>query len=318
MKGIKIFSNSKFLFVIKISIAAGLLYALISFIDFQTILSAFQTADYKFFTVGIALSVIVFYMQFLRWRFLLSLISVNVPKREIVTSILIGMAAGFATPAQLGEVAGRLASHQELRKSHVAGIFILDKIYISIFTILLGIFGLTFFTERFLPNFWHSVYIYFSLILFFIILFIAIRPNIIKPLQKIFPAFIREHRFFSVVDIINSSFHSFQALILSLLTVLWYGMIIAQYYFFIHAFSSISFFDTAVGVGSVFFIKNIVLPISIGDIGIRETAAVYFFGKFGIAPAVAFNSAILTYIVNTIIPGIFGALLILKLKMKIQ
>lgn len=311
-----ILKNTKFIFFLKIAVAAGLLYALISFIDLKVIITAFQNARYKFLLIGFALSGALFFVQFMRWKLLILLISKEVQNKEIATSLLVGNAFGFVTPGQFGEVAGRLLAHQSLRKAHVAGVFLLDKIYVTLFTIILGIFGFRLFLIRFFSELWNPAYNFIALVSFIIALFILFQPRYIKLLQKLLPKKIREHRFFDSIEIINSSFHTTQAVTLALLTFLWFGIIILQYYFFIHAFATISLVDTLAGVGTIFFIKNILLPISIGDVGVRESASIFFFGKFGISAVAAFNAPLLTYIANNVITGIIGSLLILKLHIK--
>ncbi len=55
------------------------------------------------------------------------------------------------------------------------------------------------------------------------------------------------------------------------------------------------------------FVKAL-LPISFGDLGVREATSIYFLSKYGIADVVAFNSSLLLFTINMIIPALVGLL----------
>ena len=54
------------------------------------------------------------------------------------------------------------------------------------------------------------------------------------------------------------------------------------------------------------------LPIAIGDLGVRESAAVYFFNILHVPGVAAFNASLLLLFINLLIPSIIGLILILK------
>jgi len=64
----------------------------------------------------------------------------------------------------------------------------------------------------------------------------------------------------------------------------------------------------------VYFTKTLIPAITLGEIGIREGAAIYFFGLFGCSEAVAFNSSMLLFIFNLLLPSLIGLYLLLRLK----
>jgi hypothetical protein len=53
------------------------------------------------------------------------------------------------------------------------------------------------------------------------------------------------------------------------------------------------------------FVKSL-LPISIGDLGIREAGSIYFFSIYGISQAAALNASLLLFSINIFIPSILG------------
>ncbi|MCW8848669.1 MAG: flippase-like domain-containing protein, partial [Melioribacteraceae bacterium] len=62
----------------------------------------------------------------------------------------------------------------------------------------------------------------------------------------------------------------------------------------------------------IIFVQIIIPPIALGEIGIREGASVFFMKSFGYAGVIGFNAAFSLFIINLLIPSIFGFLLLLK------
>ena len=60
------------------------------------------------------------------------------------------------------------------------------------------------------------------------------------------------------------------------------------------------------------FAKTIIPPISLGELGIREGASVYFLTQFGETASAAFNASIFLFIINLLIPAVVGLVLLLK------
>jgi len=68
--------------------------------------------------------------------------------------------------------------------------------------------------------------------------------------------------------------------------------------------------------GFMTFFAQSLLPVSIGDLGIRESAAAYFFGKVGIAPHAAFDAALLLFAINMLMPSVAGLVLLWRNKVR--
>lgn len=101
---------------------------------------------------------------------------------------------------------------------------------------------------------------------------------------------------------------------LLLLTCIFYGIIILQYYFFVLAFEPVTFGISALSTANILFIKSAILPISFGDLGIRESTAIFFYTHAGISAASAFNASLCVFLVNIFFPSLIGSLLIFRVK----
>ncbi|MBD04975.1 MAG: hypothetical protein CME24_11590 [Gemmatimonadetes bacterium] len=63
------------------------------------------------------------------------------------------------------------------------------------------------------------------------------------------------------------------------------------------------------GIPMVFAAKTL-LPLAPMDIGVRETAAVFVLGHFGVDVAVALQASLLLFLINVLLPGLIGVLLV--------
>ena len=78
-----------------------------------------------------------------------------------------------------------------------------------------------------------------------------------------------------------------------------------QMFFLINGFTRISFAHAFIGTSAMMFVKSL-LPISLGDLGIREAGSIYFFSLYGISQAAALNASLLLFLINIFIPSILG------------
>ena len=90
-----------------------------------------------------------------------------------------------------------------------------------------------------------------------------------------------------------------------LYTLVFHCVLILQMFCLINGFSKISLVHAFIGTSAMMFVKSL-LPISIGDLGIREAGSIYFFSTYGISQAAALNASLLLFLINIFIPSILG------------
>ena len=71
---------------------------------------------------------------------------------------------------------------------------------------------------------------------------------------------------------------------------------ISQFYLLLQAFADLSYWKAFHAISSAMLVKTL-LPISIGDLGVRESAAIYFLGQFHVKPVVSFNASLLLFLI---------------------
>jgi len=86
-----------------------------------------------------------------------------------------------------------------------------------------------------------------------------------------------------------------------------------QYALLVSAFSNHFDFGSYLWAANlIMFAKTIIPPISFGELGIREGASVYFLTQMGETASVGFNSSILLFIINLLIPALIGVGMFLR------
>ena len=116
------------------------------------------------------------------------------------------------------------------------------------------------------------------------------------------------------IKLLSSSFDNFhkqQALKLLGFSFIFYLIFFTQFYLAALAFELVSVLDVFKAVSSTLLVKSM-LPISLGDLGIRESAAVLFFTKIGANSTTAFNASILIFTINILFPSLLGLVVVLK------
>ncbi len=280
----------------------------------QALRESILKANTLYLSIGALLVVANIGLQFLRWRYLLRLIARDVPDTKILSSLFIGYSAGFFTPGQVGEHGGRMVSLSSLQPIQVLAVSLIDKIYILAVTIITGVVGVWIYFQLFLPQYWTPL---FTVIVFCVVasfLIVVLYPDLLKKILRLVLHKVRKYRAVSAFLFVKDVFHRRQARILLLLTFIFNVIVILQYHFFVLAFAPVSLKISALCTSNILFIKAAILPISLGDLGIRESTAIFFFTRAGVSAAAALNASLCVFFINILLPSILGAIMVLRLK----
>lgn len=299
---------------LKSLISFGFLAGLMYYVDIRMVISSFRNADPWYLTGGLFLAAVQMGLNIARWRYLLTIVVRDATVPDAATSFFVGFMAGFFTPAQVGEFAGRIASHPNVERSRIVGITIVDKLYWGGVTFILGGGGLLLFGLLYYNEYWNLPLGLLGCLLLIAIFYFSIVPEKALALLKRVPEKVRLHAMYETVRVIEDEFRNAEGRRAFVWTFLIYAAILLEYYLLAAAFGAVSFFPSLLSAASVFFVKSVILPISLGDLGVRESAAVFFFGRTGAPVEAAFNASLVMSFANVIIPTIIGALLIPRLR----
>lgn len=298
--------------VLKIAVGLGLLIALVLYLDVNALLRSIAQANVFYLIIGSSLVFVNIGLQFIRWRYLVRLVRASMSNKDIIFSLFIGYSTGFFTPGQVGEHGGRMISLPPMQAIQVLAISLIDKIYILAITVIAGLIGAWFYCVIYLPRYWSlwMTMVVIAVVLSF--LMVVLYPDMLKKILRVVLHKVRKYRAVSAFLFVKDVFHRRQARVLLVLTIIFYFVVILQYHFFVRAFEPVSLDVSALCTSNIMFIKAVILPISLGDLGIRESTAIFFFSRAGISAASAFNASLCVFFVNIFIPSVTGSVLILR------
>jgi len=307
--------KSTIIILVKIIIAAGLLTYLINHVDPDEIITAVREANLWFVFAAFLLLFLNIYLQYWKWEVVCRKVLGISDKKKIITSLFYGFSAGSFTPGRIGEYFGRAILFRDKSISDVTVATLIDKAIPLLIIAFTGALS----SILFIHFYYHvTVFITASLFIFvfvlsYIFLYLILNPSIwkntivskIKKSKKL--VFLVEK--LSIIKKIDKSV-SYRVAYIS---ALFFICILLQYVLLASAFSHHFNFMNYLWVGVlIFFAKSIIPPVSIGDLGIREGASVFFISFVGENGSIGFNAAIFLFLINILIPAIIGMLLLFQ------
>ena len=129
-----------------------------------------------------------------------------------------------------------------------------------------------------------------------------IKTHKIKFLQKII-------NYFSIIKEVKLKILSR----LIFLSILFFVTYVFQFALLISAFAGIQNIFVYITIGIlVFFTNTIIPPFTFGELGIRESAAIFFSKVYGVQAVIGFNSSIILFLFNLLIPSIIGLIIYIR------
>jgi uncharacterized protein (TIRG00374 family) len=307
--------KSQLIIAAKIAIAGGLLIYLINHVNSDEIINAIKDADVLFIFAALLLLILNINLQYLKWKVVCTnVLGIN-EKKRILTSLFYGFSAGSFTPGRIGEYFGRALSFKDRPVSDVAVAAFVDKtISLLIITFIGALSSILFLHFYYHVTFFITISLFiFVFALSYIFLILAFNPSIwknsviskIKSTKRL--AFLAD-KLAVLKKIDKNTVYKVAAI-----SVLFFICMLLQYVLLVSAFSHHFDFVNYLWVGIlIFFAKSIIPPISIGDLGIREGASVFFISFIGENGSIGFNAAIFLFLINILIPAVIGMFLLFQ------
>lgn len=308
--------NKKTIFILlKISIAIGLLYFIITTISISEIFVAISEANISLIILVMLLSLINLGLQFYKWKLTASVILSESENKRIFYSLFYGFSAAVFTPARIGEYFGRAIAFKDKSLLQVTIATLLDKFFPLLIVTLFGSIASILFI-----HFYYSVsnYITISLFIVLLILFYFVFNMIFDQnfweniLFKKIQNSKRLSIYFEKLSKLKTLDKNYSTRML-LVSFLFYFCYLIQYVILVSAFShKLSFINYFWAGNLLMFSKTIIPPVSIGELGIREGASIFFIQQFGESPSVGFNASIFLFLINILLPAFVGLLFIFR------
>ncbi|MHC1736926.1 MAG: lysylphosphatidylglycerol synthase transmembrane domain-containing protein [Ignavibacteriaceae bacterium] len=303
-----------FYFILKVSIAGFLIYYLTSkfiVLDF----SIFSVKNLEFLILGIALTFLNLYLQYLKWRILCRDYFMIKEKGLVIKSLLTGIAAGIFTPARLGEFLGRGVIMKTLPMKEVMMTTIFEKLLNLFWILSIGLILLEIFAVRYF-----RLNLYFALPLtlvtaggiYFLWRYIKTIQITNEKIEKYTARIPPVKKFLvNLNEVKNISFELKRRLFFMSLGL--YLVFLIQYSFFVSSYmGGTDFLNYMWTAGLIIFTTSVIPSVSIGDLGIRESASIIFLGSFGYDQQTGFNASLLLFLFNIMLPSVFGLYYLLR------
>lgn len=301
--------------LVKLLIAFGIFYYLIISIEYKKLLTAVKDADVILIASAFVLSFINIYLQFIKWKITCKAVISESKNSRVFTSLFYGFSAGSFTPARIGEYFGRAIAFKDKPLIQVTVATLLDKFFPLMIVAFIGsVAGILFLHFYYQVSYYLTLAMFIVLFTLFYFLIMVIRNE--KFWDSVFFTKLKYSRRFKNLYLqlrtLNKLDRSYFTR-MSIISLLFYFCFIVQYAILVAAFSHNSELLNYLWAGNlIMFAKTIIPPISLGELGIREGASVFFLTTFGELSSVAFNASIILFIINILFPALAGLVLLAK------
>jgi len=301
--------------VVKIFIAFGLLYYLVSNIRISDIINAINEANFSLILITLALSFVNLYLQFYKWKITASTLLNENNNRKIFYSLFQGFSAAVFTPARIGEYFGRAIAFKDKSLLQITLATLIDKLFPLLIVAFFGSIASILFI-----HFYYEVSSYLTVSLF-IVLFVLFYFIVLLIFNKNFwDNFLFNRiqstkilsKYFDKISKLKNLDHRYSSKMI-FISLLFYLCYLIQYVILVSAFShNDNFIDYFWAGNLLMFSKTIIPPVSFGELGIREGASVFFIQQFGENASVGFNASIFLFFINVLLPALVGLILIFR------
>ena len=281
----------------RLGLTVAVLSILLAKVDVGEMVRAFGDVGGSFLVGALGLVGPNLGLQCYKWRYLVRFVKPEVSIGEVVRSVLAGLSLGLVTPGRIGE-AGKIFYVRDVRRRALAGLAVAERAYVMVSNVGLGGLAFAVLVGR------HSGFLFVPL---GIALFsLAIAPEVgVRVLRRLFERLPFKEKLTPVLDGLGELNGDKGRRILAL-SVLFYAIHCTQFYLLISAFGDIKVTAALWAIPAIVFVRS-VLPIALGDLGVREAASVFVLGRLGIPNAVAVDAALLLFGMNVFVPGLVGA-----------
>ena len=274
--------------------------------------------NYIIVIVVIFMMLLNWFLEALKWRFLIAKIEKVSVKRSL-SAIFSGITVSAFTPNRVGEYGGRVFCLEKADRIQAVLITVIGSMAQLLTTIIFGSIGLLY-----LPTYQSDFSLFFDKVSFAypVLSFILILLNVLlvllffnvsvltNVLAKI--SFLKKFEKYSGVF----SFYSFN----ELLTVLGYSVaryvvFTTQFFILLQLFDvQILYVDAIILIISMLFVVSVIPTIAITEIGVRGSVALFLFGLVSANAVGILSATFVLWVINLLIPSLIGVIFIFTLK----
>ena len=260
-----------------------------------------------------------------KWRFLIGKIE-RVSFFRALQAVFTGASISFFTPNRTGEYFGRVFVLD--KASHMEGILItvLGSMCQLLITILTGSLALLVFIPKYLGNnplfsgYIYDGFVMLIILLDLLLLFLLVNIQFLSVLrEKLFRSKLKKFRKYLAVF---ANYHVGDMIYVIAMSFFRYIVFTVQFILLLKVFSvPVPLYNAVIIISLIFFVLSIIPTVTLTELGIRDSAAVYFFGIYfnnasGMTDSIMIgilSAATLLWIINLAVPAVIGSLFVFRL-----
>jgi uncharacterized membrane protein YbhN (UPF0104 family) len=311
------YKTKQFFFVlIKLSIVVGAFYFIYSKLsenenlqlnEFIAFLKENDTFSPKNIILLILLSIFNWFFEILKWKNLVKTIK-NISFRDALEQSLGGLTASLITPNRIGDYGAKAVYYAKQFRTKIVLLNLLGNMAQMTITTIFGVIGFIIFVNRYQIDVNYYRVIKFGFILLMVSLFAVLG---VKQKRYKIKGFSFE-RILKFIKQIDTKTH-FTTLFLSLIRYLIFSF---QFYYLLSMFGvDVEYTKAMVVITSMYFLASIVPSISIFDVIIKGSVAVFLFGYVEVNELTILSIITLMWLLNFVIPSLFGSYFVLNFKL---
>ena len=307
----------QFLFVlIKLSIVVIAFYFMYSkivknenleFNKFGAFLNENDVFSLKNSAILVLLSSFNWYFEILKWKHLVTIIK-PISFKSALEQSLGGLTASLITPNRIGDYGAKAIYYTKSFRTKIVLLNLLGNMAQMTITTLLGAIGLLFFINQYsiAINYYKIAGFGILIIVLGLLVFFGITKKRLK---------IKGFSLASIIHFIKSI--SIKAHSLNLLfSIIRYLIFSFQFYYLLTVFGiEIAYYDAMVIITSMYLMASIIPTISIFDVVIKGSIAVFLFSYIDVNEFIILSITTLMWLLNFVIPSIFGSYFVLNFKL---
>ena len=255
----------------------------------------------------VILTLFNWFFEILKWQKLVQIIQ-NISFKDALEQSLGGLTASLVTPNRIGDYGAKVMYYTNRFKGKIVLLNLVGNISQMTITTVFGVIGLTIFINFYQVdiNYYRVTRFVFILLIIAILSFFGVKHRRFK---------VKGHSYVDLIDFIKSITINVKAktLVFSLIRYLIFSF---QFYFFLSVFGvAIDYLDAMVVITSMYFLASIIPSISIFDVVIKGSVAVFLFSFLKINELTILTIITSMWLLNFVIPSVFGGYYILNFRL---
>ena len=247
------------------------------------------------------------FFEILKWQKLVQIVQ-KISFKDALEQSLGGLTASLVTPNRIGDYGAKVMYYTNRFKGKILLLNLVGNISQMTITTVFGVIGLTIFVNFYQVdiNYYRVTRFVFILLIIAILSFFGVKHRRFK---------VKGHSYVDLIDFIKSITINVKAktLVFSLIRYLIFSF---QFYFFLSVFGvAIDYLDAMVVITSMYFLASIIPSISIFDVVIKGSVAVFLFSFLKINELTILTIITSMWLLNFVIPSVFGGYYILNFRL---